>query len=52
VPTIFKINGVGEYGSDHTHATIAVFVDSEQINFGLLQFQISSKYIHFEAHNP
>jgi len=43
---------VGEYGSDHTHAAIAVFVDGVQINFGLPQFQLSSKYIHFEDHSP
>ncbi len=40
--------GVGKYGSDHAHAAIAVFVDGEQIDFGLPQFQLSSKYIHFE----
>ena len=44
--------GVGEYGSDHAHAAIAVFVDGEQLNFGLSQFQLSSKYIHLEGHNP
>lgn len=44
--------GVGKYGSDHAHAAIAVFVDNEQINFGLTQFQVTSKYIHFENHNP
>ena len=44
--------GVGEYGSDHAHAAIAVFVDGIQVNFGLPQFQISSKYIHFENNNP
>ncbi len=44
--------GVGKYGSDHAHAAIAVFVDGEQLNFGMSQFQISSKYIHFENHNP
>jgi len=43
---------VGEYGSDHAHAAIAVFVDGEQLNFGMSQFQLSSKYIHFENHNP
>jgi len=43
---------VGEYGSDHAHAAIAVFVDGEQLNFGMPQFQLSSKYIHFENHNP
>lgn len=44
--------GVGEYGSDHAHAAITVFVHDELINFGLPQFQLSSKYIHFENHNP
>ncbi len=44
--------GVGEYGSDHSHAAIAVFVDGEQLNFGLSQFQVSSRYVHFENHNP
>jgi len=44
--------GVGEYGSDHAHAAIAVFVDGEQLNFGLPQFQLSSRYIHLEGHNP
>ena len=44
--------GVGEYGSDHAHAAIVVFVDGEQLNFGKPQFQLSSRYIHFENHNP
>lgn len=44
--------GVGKYGSDHSHAAVIVFVNDEQINFGLPQFQLSSKYIHFENHNP
>lgn len=44
--------GVGEFGSDHAHAALAVFVNGEQINFGLPNFQIQSKYIHFENHNP
>ena len=44
--------GVGEYGSDHAHAAIVIFVDGEQLNFGLPQFQVSSRYIHFENHNP
>ncbi len=43
--------GVGEYGSDHSHAAIAVFVDGEKIKFDLPQFQLSSRYIHFENHN-
>ncbi|MBI1663244.1 MAG: hypothetical protein IS860_07105 [Nitrosopumilus sp.] len=43
---------VGEYGSDHSHAALLVVVDGEQLNFGLAQFQLSNKYIHFENHNP
>lgn len=44
--------GVGEYGSEHAHAAIVIFVDDKQLNFGLPQFQVSSRYIHFENHNP
>ena len=44
--------GVGPFGSDHAHAAIAIFVDGEQLNFGLQQFQVTSRYIHFENHNP
>ena len=44
--------GVGKYGSEHAHAAIAVFIDGEQLNFAQPQFQLSSKYIHFENHNP
>ena len=47
-----KQYGVGEYGSDHAHAAILVVLDGEQLNFGLSEFQLSSKYIHFENHNP
>ena len=43
---------IGEYGSDHAHAAIVVFIDDIHLNFGLKQFQMSSKYIHFENHNP
>jgi len=43
---------VGKYGSDHAHAAILVTIDGEQLNFGLQQFQLSSKFIHFENHNP
>jgi len=44
--------GVGEYGSEHTHAAIAVFVDGKQLDFDTPQFQLSSRYIHLENHNP
>ncbi len=42
---------VGEYGSDHAHAAIAVFVDDVRLNFGMPQFQLSSRYIHLENDN-
>lgn len=45
-------HGVGKYGSEHSHAAILIFVNGEQLNFGLSQFQLASKYIHFENHNP
>jgi len=44
--------GVGEFGSDHAHAAIAVFVDDVQLNFGLPVFQLQSKYVHLESNNP
>jgi len=44
--------GVGEFGSDHSHAAIAVFIDDVQLNLGLPNFQLQSKYIHLENHNP
>ena len=44
--------GVGEYGSAHEHAAIAVFINGEKLNFAHPQFQLTSKYIHFENHNP
>ena len=50
--SLIKQYGVGEYGSDHAHAAIAVFIDGEQLNFDLQQFQLSSRFIHFENHNP
>ena len=43
---------VGEYGSDHAHAAITIFVNNELVNFGHSNFQLLSKYIHFENHNP
>ncbi len=43
---------VGEYGGEHSHAAIAVIIDNTKLNFGLSQFQLSSKYIHFENDNP
>lgn len=43
---------VGELGSEHTHAAIVLFVNEEQVNFGASQFQLQSRYIHFENHNP
>ncbi len=44
--------GVGEFGSEHAHAALAVFVNGDQLDFSHPQFQIQSKYIHFENDNP
>jgi uncharacterized protein YneF (UPF0154 family) len=44
--------GVGEYGSEHSHAAIVFFVNGEILNFSMPQFQLLSKYIHLENHNP
>jgi len=49
---IAKQYDVGEFGSSHAHAALAIFVEGDQLNFGLPQFQLQSKYIHFENHNP
>jgi hypothetical protein len=43
---------VGNYNSDHAHAAIMILVDGKQVNFGMQEFQVTSKYIHFENHNP
>jgi hypothetical protein len=47
-----KHYGVGKFGSAHAHAAVAVFIDGDQLNFGMPQFQVQSKYIHFENDNP
>ena len=44
--------GVGKFGSAHAHAAVAVFIDGNQMDFGVPQFQLQSKYIHFESDNP
>jgi len=44
--------GVGKFGTEHSHAAIAIFVNDDLLNFSLPQFQLSSKFIHFENHNP
>jgi hypothetical protein len=43
---------VGRFGSDHVHAALAVFIDGDQLDFSMPQFQVQSKYIHFENDNP
>jgi hypothetical protein len=44
--------GVGQFGSEHAHAALVVFVNGDQLDFSHPQFQIQSKYIHFENDNP
>ena len=43
---------IGEFGSEHSHAAIVVITNGKQVNFGQEQFQLTSKYIHFENQNP
>jgi len=43
---------VGQFGSDHAHAALVVFVNGDMMDFSHPQFQIQSKYIHFENDNP
>ena len=43
---------VGKFGSAHSHAALVVFIDGNQLDFGMPQFQVQSKYIHFENDNP
>jgi hypothetical protein len=47
-----KHYGVGKFGSEHSHAALAVFVNGNQLDFAIPQFQLQSKYIHFENDNP
>ncbi len=42
---------VGRFGSDHQHAAILITIGGEQLNLGIQQFQLKSKYIHFEDGN-
>jgi len=42
---------IGEFGSEHSHAAIVVITNGKQVNFNQQQFQLTSKYIHFENQN-
>ena len=44
--------GVGQFGSEHAHAALVIFVNGDELDFSHPQFQIQSKYIHFENDNP
>lgn len=44
--------GVGQFGSEHAHAALVIFVNGDKLDFSHPQFQIQSKYIHFENDNP
>ena len=43
---------IGLFGSEHEHAALVIFVNGDKIDFSHPQFQIQSKYIHFENDNP
>ena len=42
---------VGKFGSEHSHAAMAVFVNNKRVDFSHDRFQLTSKYIHLENHN-
>jgi hypothetical protein len=44
--------GIGQFGSEHAHAALVIFVNGDKLDFSHPQFQIQSKYIHFENDNP
>ena len=44
--------GIDEFGTEHSHAAIVVFVNGELVNFGHSKYQLLSKYMHFENNNP
>ena len=47
-----KHYGIGQFGSEHAHAALVIFVNGDKLDFSHPQFQIQSKYIHFENDNP
>ena len=49
---LVNLYGVGVYGSEHSHAALLIFIDGSPLDFTSSQFQLASKYIHFENHNP
>jgi hypothetical protein len=47
-----KHYGIGQFGSEHAHAALTIFVNGDKLDFSHPEFQIQSKYIHFENDNP
>ena len=43
---------IGQFGSAHAHAAIVVFAVEDKMDFSKPDFQLKSKYIHFENGNP
>lgn len=44
--------GFGAVGSAHEHAAMKVFInDQEPVNFALPQYQVKSRFVHFEDNN-
>ena len=42
---------IGQLGDDHAHAVIIISINENSIDFAQEQFQLKSKYIHFENNN-
>jgi len=47
-----RSTGFGALGSAHEHAAFKLFINNEEpVNFGLAQYQVKSRFIHFEDSN-
>ena len=51
-PNSLQESNIGQLGDDHAHAALAIFINGNKIDFAQEQFQLKSKYIHFENNNP
>ncbi|MFQ5941567.1 MAG: protein-disulfide isomerase [Nitrososphaerales archaeon] len=47
-----RVTGFGAIGSAHEHAAFKLFINNEElVDFSLPQYQVKSRYIHFEDEN-
>ena len=48
---IFEKYNIGNLGDDHAHTAIVIFINGDMVNFAQEQFQLKSRYVHFENNN-